>query len=64
MRHMAIGSGAITQLADMRGPMSHVLDELATHLAELAEYRRRFGPLSSHPDGADETDEGSDTEQE
>lgn len=64
MRHMAVGSGPITKLADLRGPMSHVLDDLATHLAELAEYRRRFGPLSSQTDGADETDEGSDTEQE
>ena len=57
MRHLAIGNRRITQLDDLRAPMSDVLNNLAAQLAELQRYKARFGEI-------EEIDEGSDTEQE
>jgi adenylate cyclase len=44
---MAFGGGVITQLDDIRAPMSLVLDSVAEQLAELERYKARFGELSS-----------------
>ncbi|KAK3394424.1 phosphatase 2C-domain-containing protein [Podospora didyma] len=57
MRHMAIGGGPISQLSDLRAPMSVVLSSFAAQLAELQQYKARFGEL-------EEIEDGSDTEQE
>ena len=77
MRHMAIGNGTIAALNDLRAPMASVLSGFSEQLAELAEYKRRFGPLdeaakpkpkSKIYEIGDEShfydDDGSDTEQE
>lgn len=54
MRHMAMGGGTISQLNDLRAPMSQVLDSLAAQLAELEQYKARFGGnLLSIEDGSD-----------
>lgn len=45
MRHMAMGGGTITELNDLRAPMSSVLNNLATQLAELERYKAKFGLL-------------------
>ncbi len=57
MRHLAMGGGTITQLSDLRAPMSSVLSNLAAQLQELQRYKEQFGSL-------EELEEGSDTEQE
>ncbi|KAK3382340.1 phosphatase 2C-domain-containing protein [Lasiosphaeria ovina] len=63
MRHLAIGGGAISQLSDLRAPMTSVLSSVATQLAELQQYKARYGPLREVEEIEDGTD-GSDTEQE
>lgn len=45
MRHLAVGSGPITKLDDLRAPMTDVLDSLAEQLEELQRYKARFGEL-------------------
>jgi len=57
MRHIAMGSGRINCLADLRAPMAMVLDSFTAQLAELQRYRARYGSL-------EEIEDGSDTEQE
>jgi adenylate cyclase len=42
---MVMGGGTITELNDLRAPMSMVLDNLATQMAELERYKARFGTL-------------------
>jgi len=74
MRHIAIGSGPITHLGDLRAPMATVLSGVAAQLAELQRYKERFGELNDNINGAeeiemdesesDDTEDGSDTEQE
>ncbi|KAH9902076.1 protein phosphatase 2C [Xylariomycetidae sp. FL2044] len=58
MRHMAMGGGQIRQLEDLRAPMSLILDNLAAQMTELERYRAKYGPVD------DDTEDGSDTEQE
>ena len=48
MRHLAIGSGAIKDLAELRGPMAAVIDHFTSQRDELERYRKTFGPLP-HP---------------
>lgn len=48
MRHLAVGSGPISKLDDLRAPMTDVLDSLAEQLEELARYKARFGELDDH----------------
>lgn len=74
MRHLAIGSGTIKELEDLKGPMSDILDQFMAQTNELARYKRRYGELPSSSPGSSEeededdddpdTEEGSDTEQE
>jgi adenylate cyclase len=75
MRHLAIGSGTIKELEDLKGPMSDILDQFMAQTNELARYKRRYGELPSPSPGSSEeeeeeddddpdTEEGSDTEQE
>jgi adenylate cyclase len=73
MRHLAIGSGTIKELEDLKGPMSDILDQFMAQTNELARYKKRYGELpspgSSEEDEDDDdddpdTEEGSDTEQE
>lgn len=45
LRHMAIGKGHISQLNDLRGPVSEILSELAQQMEELQKYKARFGAL-------------------
>lgn len=45
MRHLAVGSGAISKLDDLRAPMADVLESLAVQLEELQRYKARFGEL-------------------
>lgn len=45
MRHLAVGSGPINTLDDLRAPMTDVLDSLAEQLEELQRYKARFGEL-------------------
>ncbi|KAI1372725.1 adenylate cyclase [Hypoxylon crocopeplum] len=45
MRHIAMGGGRISSLDDLRTPMSVVLDNLATQLAELERYKAKYGDL-------------------
>lgn len=59
MRHLAVGSGPISQLDDLRAPMSDVLDSLAEQLEELRRYKARFGELDDH---SIEDISGSETE--
>ncbi|KAF3061462.1 Adenylate cyclase [Daldinia childiae] len=47
MRHIAMGSGQITSLDDLRTPMAVVLDNLAAQLAELERYKARYGDLTT-----------------
>lgn len=74
MRHIAIGSGPISHLGDLRAPMATVLSGLAGQLAELQRYKERFGELDDVSNGteememgepdSDDSEDGSDTEQE
>ncbi|RYP34624.1 hypothetical protein DL767_004184 [Monosporascus sp. MG133] len=45
MRHLAMGSGPIQKLDDLRTPMPVILDNLALQLAELEKYKAKYGPL-------------------
>lgn len=62
MRHLALGGGAITKIDDLRAPMSDVLTSLAEQLAELQQYKARFGEL--YDSSTMDEMSGSDTEQE
>nr|CAP09208.1 putative adenylate cyclase [Sordaria macrospora] len=76
VRHIAIGSGPITKLNDLRAPMNDVLSTLKEQMDELARYKAKYGSLDQEAgtDGAatdsnsisDDVDtlDGSDTEQE
>lgn len=74
VRHIAIGSGPISHLGDLRAPMATVLSGLAGQLAELQRYKERFGELDDVSNGteememgepdSDDSEDGSDTEQE
>lgn len=68
MRHLALGGGPIEKIDDLRAPMTDVLTSLAEQLAELQQYKARFGELSEFSsiediDGIEDIS-GSDTEQE
>ncbi|KAI1808285.1 adenylate cyclase [Daldinia bambusicola] len=60
MRHIAMGSGPISSLDDLRTPMSVVLDNLAAQLAELERYKARYGDLTT----TDSEDESLATDRE
>ncbi|KAH8891918.1 PP2C-domain-containing protein [Thozetella sp. PMI_491] len=45
LRHLVMGGGPITQLDDLRAPMSDVLQDVAAQLAELQKYKAKFGEL-------------------
>ncbi|KUI62065.1 Adenylate cyclase [Cytospora mali] len=62
MRHLALGGGSITKIDDLRAPMSDVLSSLAEQLAELQQYKARFGEL--YDSSTMDEMSGSDTEQE
>lgn len=62
MRHLALGGGSITKIDDLRAPMSDVLTSLAEQLAELQQYKARFGDL--YDSSTMDEMSGSDTEQE
>ncbi|KAM0340985.1 hypothetical protein ACHAPU_010217 [Fusarium lateritium] len=75
MRHLAIGSGTIKELEDLKGPMSDILDQFMAQANELARYKKKYGELPSPGSSEEEnddddddddpdTEEGSDTEQE
>lgn len=74
VRHIAIGSGPITKLNDLRAPMNDVLSTLKEQMDELARYKAKYGSLDDEADIDDATDnnssgdvdtlDGSDTEQE
>ncbi|KAI2473646.1 adenylate cyclase [Annulohypoxylon bovei var. microspora] len=59
MRHIAMGSGPIQSLDDLRTPMAVVLDNLAIQLAELERYKAKYGDLSTDSEG----DESSTNEE-
>lgn len=58
----------MTQLEDLRAPMSVVLESFADQLAELQRYKARFGELGQVEGAVDDDDdeemdeEGSETE--
>lgn len=54
-----MGGGSISSLKQLRGPMTKILGEVAKQLAELQQYKQRYGSLDT-----DDSEEGSDTEQE
>ena len=72
VRHLAVGGGPITRLNDLRAPMTDVLKIFATQLAELQQYKARYGRIDAPgpvgrvlEDVSDmSSDTGSDTEQE
>ncbi|KAF4975321.1 hypothetical protein FZEAL_7886 [Fusarium zealandicum] len=64
MRHLAVGGGTIKELEELRGPMSAVLDHFMSQHNELERYKKQFGQLPAPESSDDDTDEGSDTEQE
>ncbi|KAJ4418680.1 cr1 protein [Neurospora sp. IMI 360204] len=73
VRHIAIGSGPITKLNDLRAPMNDILSTLKGQMDELARYKAMYGSLDqADTDGATDntsngdvdTLDGSDTEQE
>ncbi|EFW99531.1 adenylate cyclase [Grosmannia clavigera kw1407] len=72
LRHMAIGGGPIGRLDDLRGPMADVFASFQHQLAELQQYRTRYGSIELVDNAGDaddahdahDDDEGSDTEQE
>ncbi|KAI0385929.1 adenylate cyclase [Hypomontagnella monticulosa] len=51
MRHIAMGSGKISSLEDLRTPMSVILDNLAVQLAELERYKAKYGELNADSEG-------------
>ncbi|KXJ95996.1 protein phosphatase 2C [Microdochium bolleyi] len=53
MRHIVTGRGQLSQLDDLRAPMSEILDGLASSLAELERYKAKFGPLEDYEDDTD-----------
>lgn len=59
MRHLAVGSGPLTQLDDLRAPMSDVIGRFADQLEELRRYKARFGELDDY---SIEEISGSETE--
>ncbi|ESA44140.1 hypothetical protein GE21DRAFT_1471 [Neurospora crassa] len=73
VRHIAIGSGPITKLNDLRAPMNDVLSTLKEQMDELARYKAKYGSLDqaetddatdNNSSGDVDTLDGSDTEQE
>lgn len=76
VRHIAIGSGPITKLNDLRAPMNDVLSTLKEQMEELARYKAKYGSLEDDEGDIDDTAtdnnssgdvdtlDGSDTEQE
>jgi adenylate cyclase len=75
MRHLAMGGGAIHHLSDLRAPMTEILKSFTSQLAELQQYKARYGALEpagcvNHVEELDdsssetESETGSDTEQE
>ncbi|KAI1208979.1 PP2C-domain-containing protein [Annulohypoxylon truncatum] len=59
MRHIAMGSGPIHSLDDLRTPMAVVLDNLAIQMAELERYKAKFGDLPTDSED-DESDVNED----
>ncbi|KAI1383476.1 PP2C-domain-containing protein [Hypoxylon trugodes] len=57
MRHIAMGSGPITTLDDLRTPMAVVLDNLAVQLAELERYKAKYGELVTDSEDNDLSDD-------
>lgn len=57
MRHIAMGSGPIHSLDDLRTPMAVVLDNLAIQMAELERYKAKFGDLPSDSEDESSIDE-------
>lgn len=67
LRHIAMGQGQISELNDLRAPMTAILDAFATQMKELQCYREKYGTLDGTAKDNDSMrfiDEGSDTEQE
>ncbi|KAI2602365.1 adenylate cyclase [Hypoxylon sp. NC1633] len=58
MRHIAMGSGPIKSLDDLRTPMAVVLDNLTSQLAELERYKAKYGHLvTDSEDGTDSAEQ-------
>ncbi|KAL8342708.1 hypothetical protein RB601_004808 [Gaeumannomyces tritici] len=47
IRHLAAGSGPISQLEDLRGPISDILSNVAKQLAELQQYKALYGEIGA-----------------
>ena len=55
---MAMGGGSIEGLRDLRGPMTGVLEKIAGQLAELEQFKARYG------ERVQDVEDGSETEDE
>lgn len=55
MRYNAKCDGPLTDINQLRGPMSAILDHFMQQQNELARYRELYGPLPSQPAGSSST---------
>ncbi|KAM4059472.1 protein phosphatase 2C domain-containing protein [Hirsutella rhossiliensis] len=64
MRHLAVGSGALRELDELRAPMDAVIDFFVQQKRELDLYRKRYGALPRSDGCVKEEEEEEDEDEE